>query len=56
MIWKRTVASQMAEARLTMINAEIKVGDGLFKSSGKSIDFPDSLEPMLRVVMTQVLS
>ena len=29
----------MAEARLTMINAEIKVGDGLFKSSGKSIDF-----------------
>ncbi len=40
LIWKRTVASQMAEARLTMINAEIKVGDGLFKSSGKSIDFP----------------
>ena len=29
----------MAEARLTMINAEISVGDGLFKSSGKSIDF-----------------
>jgi len=40
LIWKRTVASQMAEARLTMINAEISVGDGLFKSSGKSIDFP----------------
>ncbi len=39
LIWKRTVASQMAEARLTMINAEIGVGDGLFKSSGKSIDF-----------------
>ncbi len=39
LIWKRTVASQMAEARLTMINAEISVGDGLFKSSGKSIDF-----------------
>ena len=32
LIWKRTVASQMAEARLTMINAEISVGDGLFKS------------------------
>ena len=29
----------MAEARLTMINAEISVGDGIFKSSGKSIDF-----------------
>ena len=39
LIWKRTVASQMAEARLTMINAEISVGEGLFKSSGKSIDF-----------------
>ena len=39
LIWKRTVASQMAEARLTMINAEIEVGKGLFKSSGKSIDF-----------------
>ena len=26
LIWKRTVASQMAEARLTMINAEIAVG------------------------------
>merc|ERR1739841_150976 len=39
LIWKRTVASQMAEARLTMINAEISVGNGLFKSSGKSIDF-----------------
>ena len=39
LIWKRTVASQMAEAKLTMINAEIEVGEGLFKSSGKSIDF-----------------
>ncbi len=39
LIWKRTVASQMAEARLTMVNAEIIVGNGLFKSSGKNIDF-----------------
>ena len=39
LIWKRTVASQMAEAKLTMINTEIKVGEALFKSSGKSIDF-----------------
>ena len=39
LIWKRTVASQMADARLTMINAEICVGEGLFKSSGNSIDF-----------------
>ena len=35
LIWKRTVASQMAEARLTMVNAEIIVGNGLFKSSEK---------------------
>ncbi len=39
LIWKRTVASQMAEAKLTMINAEISAGKGIFKSSGKSIDF-----------------
>ena len=40
LIWKRTVASQMADARLTMINAEISVEGALFKSSGKSINFP----------------
>ena len=40
LIWKRTVASQMADAKLTMINTEIAVGNTIFKSSGKSIDFP----------------
>ncbi len=40
LIWKRTVASQMAEAKLTMINAEINVGKAVFKSSGKIINFP----------------
>ncbi len=40
LIWKRTVASQMAEAKLTMINAEISADKAIFKSSGKSIDFP----------------
>ena len=40
LIWKRTVACQMAEAKLTMINAEINVGKAVFKSSGKIIDFP----------------
>ena len=39
LIWKRTVASQMADAKLTMLNAEISVGDAIFKSSGKTIDF-----------------
>ncbi|KGG12960.1 MULTISPECIES: type I DNA topoisomerase [Prochlorococcus] len=40
LIWKRTVASQMAEARLTMIAVEITAGEAVFRSSGKRIDFP----------------
>ena len=40
LIWKRTVACQMAEAKLTMINTEISVGKAIFKSSGKIINFP----------------
>lgn len=40
LIWKRTVASQMAEARLTQISAQILVEDALFRSSGRRIDFP----------------
>ena len=39
LIWKRTVASQMAEAKLTIVSAEISVGDAVFRSSGKIIDF-----------------
>ncbi len=40
LIWKRTVASQMAEARLTMLSVDISAGDASFRSSGKRIDFP----------------
>lgn len=40
LIWKRTVASQMAEARQTHITALIEVGDAGFRASGKRIDFP----------------
>ncbi|BAU64803.1 DNA topoisomerase I [Stanieria sp. NIES-3757] len=40
LIWKRTVASQMAEARLTQITVNIDVEDAVFRSSGKRIDFP----------------
>jgi len=40
LIWKRTVASQMAEARLTQIAVNIQVEDADFRSSGKRIDFP----------------
>jgi DNA topoisomerase I len=39
LIWKRTVATQMADARLTFISADIEVNDCIFRSSGKRIDF-----------------
>ncbi len=39
LIWKRTVASQMTEARLTMLSIDIKAGEASFRSSGKRIDF-----------------
>ncbi|GEA28247.1 DNA topoisomerase 1 [Microcystis aeruginosa NIES-4325] len=40
LIWKRTVASQMADARITQIAVNIQVEDAGFRSSGKRIDFP----------------
>lgn len=40
LIWKRTVATQMAEARQTHITVQIEVDDALFKATGKRIDFP----------------
>ena len=40
LVWKRTVASQMADAQQTMITVQIQVEDALFRSSGKRIDFP----------------
>lgn len=40
LIWKRTVACQMAEARLTQIVVQIQVEDAGFRSAGKRIDFP----------------
>ncbi len=40
LIWKRTVASQMADARQTIISVQIGVEDAIFRSSGKRIDFP----------------
>ena len=40
LIWKRTVASQMAEARITQITVNVKVENAGFRSSGKRIDFP----------------
>ncbi|WP_373478352.1 type I DNA topoisomerase [Geminocystis sp.] len=39
LIWKRTVACQMADAKLTQIVVNIAVEDAIFRSSGKRIDF-----------------
>ncbi|WP_009632516.1 type I DNA topoisomerase [Synechocystis sp. PCC 7509] len=43
LIWKRTVASQMADARQTQISVQTQVEDAGFRSSGKRIDFPGFL-------------
>ncbi|MHB8626637.1 MAG: type I DNA topoisomerase [Aggregatilineales bacterium] len=40
MIWKRTMATQMADAQLTLITVTIAVSDALFQANGRRIDFP----------------
>ena len=40
LIWKRTVACQMADALQTFITVDLKVADAGFRTSGKRIDFP----------------
>ncbi len=40
MIWKRTMATQMADARLTLITVLIEVDNAVFQANGKRIDFP----------------
>ncbi len=40
LIWKRTVATQMANARLRFTTATIEVEDAVFKASGRTILFP----------------
>jgi DNA topoisomerase I len=39
LIWKRTVATQMAEARQTNITVQIQAEDAGFRATGKRIDF-----------------
>lgn len=43
LIWKRTVACQMADARQTQITVDLQVEDAGFRSTGKRIDFPGYL-------------
>ncbi len=44
LIWKRTVASQMADAQLRMVTARIEAGEGdeaaTFRASGRTVEFP----------------
>ncbi|MGE5194596.1 MAG: type I DNA topoisomerase [Deltaproteobacteria bacterium] len=40
LIWKRTVATQMAEARLRFQTATIAAGEAEFRATGRHIDFP----------------
>ncbi|MCS7030359.1 MAG: type I DNA topoisomerase [Gloeomargarita sp. SKYG116] len=40
LIWKRTVATQMAEARITHFTVTIQAGEAEFRTTGKRIDFP----------------
>lgn len=43
LIWKRTVASQMADAKGKHTSIQIIAGDATFRTSGKTIDFPGFL-------------
>ncbi|AFY70373.1 DNA topoisomerase I [Thalassoporum mexicanum PCC 7367] len=40
LIWKRTVACQMADAKQTLTSVQMLVEDARFRASGKRIDFP----------------
>lgn len=40
MIWKRTIASQMAEARLRYDTVTITAGDAEFRAVGRHVEFP----------------
>jgi DNA topoisomerase-1 len=43
LVWKRTVASQMVDARQKQVSAKIQVGDAVFGASGMTIEFPGFL-------------
>lgn len=43
LIWKRTIASQMVDARQKQVSVKIEAGDALFTASGMTIEFPGFL-------------
>lgn len=40
LIWKRTVATQMADARLRLATVTVEVDDAVFRASGRRVIFP----------------
>jgi len=40
LIWKRTMATQMAEARLRFVSVSIAADDAVFRATGRRIEFP----------------
>ncbi|MBC7742855.1 MAG: type I DNA topoisomerase [Bdellovibrionaceae bacterium] len=43
LIWKRTMASQMSDAKQKQVSSKITVGDAIFSASGTTIEFPGFL-------------
>jgi DNA topoisomerase-1 len=43
LIWMRTIASQMVDAKQKQVSAKISVGDAIFSASGMTIEFPGFL-------------
>lgn len=43
LIWMRTIASQMVDARQKQVSAKIKAGEAIFSASGMTIEFPGFL-------------
>jgi DNA topoisomerase-1 len=43
LIWKRTLATQMADAKKSSVAAKIQCGDGMFQANGTKILFPGFL-------------
>lgn len=43
LIWMRTIASQMVDARQKQVSAKIKAGEAVFSASGMTIEFPGFL-------------
>lgn len=43
LIWKRTLACQMAEALLDTVAVDLKGGDGIFRANGSTVVFPGFL-------------